>query len=143
MYVLVFSGPGRTLIRNDEEIVALAVTIRVVQDTLCTVLISAGATTLLDVTFQRFRHRVMYHKPHILLVDTHTKSNCRNNDLDLISHPSILYFFTLIVRQFCMVVITLHLVVSFKNLREFLTLLAGNAIYDAGFSAESSPQHLH
>ena len=52
--------------------------------------VSARATRLLIVTFQRLRHVVMHHKPHIRLVDTHTERYRRHYHLTLFHQERIL-----------------------------------------------------
>jgi hypothetical protein len=72
----------------------------------------------------------MNNKPHILLIDSHTKSNSGNYDLDLIIHPFILDLSTLVISQFSMVKVTFDVIVIFEYLRELFTFLTRNAIYD-------------
>src|SRR5699024_2812586 len=52
--------------------------------------ITPGASNLLIIGFNIFRHIVMDHKAHIRLVDTHSKGNSGYNNVRFIPNKSIL-----------------------------------------------------
>jgi hypothetical protein len=84
MEVLFFARTSASVVRHDKEIVAFAVTIRVVEDALSLLLIST--------------------------------SDGRNDHLDLVLHPARLDLLAARVRELCMIVVALHLIVPFKYL---------------------------
>jgi hypothetical protein len=141
--VLVLTRAARALVRDDKEVVTLAVRVRIVQDTFCALLITSCSAALLNIALEGLRHRVVNDEADIFLVDTHTESNSGDNDLDLVTHPPVLHLLALVVRKLGMIVVTLHLVVAFEDLSEFLAVLPGDTVNDPGLAAEPRLQHLH
>ena len=123
--------PHRIIIVSYDEIFqSFPIRIAIVKNTLSWVSISARSTALLRVILERFRNSCMDYKPDILLVDTHTKCDCRDDDVDLVSHPAELDVFSACVCHLGMVVVAFYL-----ELREFgaelLAFLPGEAIDNA------------
>ena len=81
----------------------------------------------------------MNYKPHILLVDAHSKGNGCNDDLNFIPHPLILNLLAPVVVQLCMIIITFHVVVFSQNFSKFLAILSRNAVNDAALAFKPSP----
>ena len=141
--VLILSRTTGALISDNKEVIAFTVWVWIVEDTFCALLISSGSATFLNITFQRFRHRVVNNKPDIFFVDSHSKCDCCNYDLNLISHPSVLYLLPLNIRKLSMIKIAFHLIVPLQNFSKFFAFFSWYAVYNSWLTTEPSPQHLH
>jgi len=116
MEVLFLARTSACVVRHDEEIVAFAVAIRVVEDALSLLLISTSSTALLDIAFQTLRHGIVDYESYVSLVDAHTECDGRNDHLDLVLHPARLDLLAARVRELCVIVVALHLIVPFQYL---------------------------
>lgn len=116
MEVLFFARTSASVVRHDKEIVAFAVTIRVVEDALSLLLISTSSTALLNIALQTLRHGIVDYESYVSLVDAHTECDGRNDHLDLVLHPARLDLLAARVRELCVIVVALHLIVPFKYL---------------------------
>lgn len=74
---------------------------------------------------------MMYHKPNIRFIDSHTKSNGSNNNLDRILHPFHLYLSFIILTDVSMIECN-FISTRFKLITHLLTILTRYAIYYAG-----------
>ena len=109
--VLFFALTGTTTL-TDEEIVEFAVTVGIVQNALCLLLVATSSPALLHVTLETLRHRVVNDKAYITLIDPHAKSDRRNDDLDLIVHPITLNLLPSSIRQLCVIEVAPNTMIS-------------------------------
>jgi hypothetical protein len=128
MNVLILTRASVIFVRNDKEIVSFAITICIIQDTFCCLLVSTSSTTLLNIALKTLGHGVVNNKPDIFLINTHSKSNSSNYDLQLVTHPFFLNLFSLIIRKLSMIKITANFIVSSQDFRELLTLFTRDTI---------------
>ena len=134
--VFILTSLSVVIVSHNEEVIPLPITIVVVQNALCLLLVSTRPTTLLGVTFKTLRHRVVNDEPHILLVDSHTEGYSSYDDLNLVLHPSFLNDLPLLVGQLCMVVVALYSIRPLQNLTQLLALLPTYTVDDACLVSE-------
>jgi len=117
---------------------SLAISIRVVQDTLGRLTVSACTTHLLRVVLQGFGDRCVHHEADIGFIDAHSEGYRRYDDVDLVSHPLLLNVSAGCIRHLRMVKITFNFVLR-QLRRQLLTLVTRHAVNDAGLVQEPIP----
>ena len=80
----------------------------------------------------------MNDESHIFLVDSHSKSDGRDDDLNLILHPLLLNLLSFRVVQICMIEVTANSIVAFEHFGKLLTFFSRQAVDDATFLLETS-----
>ncbi len=110
-----------SLIFIGEMVEQTPIIVVIIENTIGRLSISSSSTTLLNVAFKSFGHRVVNNEPDILFVDSHAKRYCCNYHTSFSLHPGCLNLISYIVMKICMIEITRN-VVRPKLLRELGTL---------------------
>lgn len=122
----------RILISKIHGLICSPITSLIKQYAFCWLSVSACSSTLLIVVLKGFWERIMDNKSHVWFVDTHSKCNCCDDDLDFILHPHLLNLTPVIVMQISMIK---RRAVRFgiQLLAYFFTLFFAYAINDSWF----------
>ena len=111
--ILLLSSIG-ILTSCKEQIICLSICVRVIQNALRHQLISTCSPTFLDVTFETLRSCSVNDESYISLVDSHSKRNRCDDDLNFVLHPFGLDGLSLVVWDVCVVEVTLDAMASFE-----------------------------
>ena len=72
--------------------------------------VSASSSYFLSVVLKTLWNSSVNDEPYVHLINTHAKGDCCYNDIDLVSHPSVLYVFSSCITHATVVEVTLNFI---------------------------------
>ena len=111
----------------------LDILVTVKGDAVATSSVSSCPSGLLIIAFYAFRNIIMYHEPHVRLVDTHSESDCGHDYVYFLHQEPVLIFRTGLGIQSGVVRQGLD-TVYIEELRQFRDLFPAEAIHYSGFA---------